>query len=178
MDNHERKVGTQWNARLQGQSYDLEIDADQSGSTVRFEDGSSLRVTGAWTPGDQLAKMTVDDAPLVLKVGKVSGGFRIRTRGADMKVHVRTPRQAELALKMPEKLPPDTSKLLLCPMPGLVVKLDVAVGDEVQEGQALCTIEAMKMENILRAERKGTVTKINASPGDSLAVDDVIMEFE
>ena len=122
--------------------------------------------------------MTVDDAPLVLKDGKVSGGFRIRTRGAELKVHVRTPRQAELALKMPEKLPPDTSKMLLCPMPGLVVKLDVAVGDEVQEGQALCTIEAMKMENILRAERKGIVTKINAAAGDSLAVDDVIMEFE
>ncbi|MEO0401899.1 MAG: DUF2118 domain-containing protein, partial [Pseudomonadota bacterium] len=94
------------------------------------------------------------------------------------KVHVRTPRQAELARLMPEKTPPDTSKMLLCPMPGLIVKVDVAVGDEVQEGQALCTIEAMKMENILRAEKKGVVAKINASGGDSLSVDDVIMEFE
>ncbi len=93
-------------------------------------------------------------------------------------MHVRTPRQAELAALMPEKLPPDTSKLLLCPMPGLVVKVDVEVGQEVQEGQALCTIEAMKMENILRAERKGVVSKINAGAGDSLAVDEVIMEFE
>ena len=178
MDNHERKVGTDWNVRLQGEAYDLRISADPSGATVSFEDGKTLRVSGNWTPGDQLAKMTVEDAPLVLKVGKVSGGFRIRTRGADMKVHVRTPRQAELARRMPEKLPPDTSKMLLCPMPGLVVKLNVAVGDEVQEGQALCTIEAMKMENILRAERKGVVSKVNASEGDSLAVDDVIMEFE
>jgi propionyl-CoA carboxylase alpha chain len=95
-----------------------------------------------------------------------------------MKVHVRTPRQAELAELMPEKLPPDTSKMLLCPMPGLIVKVDVEVGDEVQEGQALCTVEAMKMENILRAEKKGVVSKINASAGDSLAVDEVIMEFE
>ncbi len=178
MDNHERKVGTDWNVTLQGQSFDVVISADHDGSTVAFDDGTSMRVSGAWTPGDQLAEMSVDGAPLVLKVGKISGGFRIRTRGADIKVHVRTPRQAELARKMPEKLPPDTSKLLLCPMPGLVVKLDVAEGDEVQEGQALCTIEAMKMENILRAEKKGTVTKINASAGDSLAVDDVIMEFE
>lgn len=178
MDNHERKVGSDWNVRLQGQSYDVSIDADQTGSTVRFEDGSELRVSGDWTPGDQLAKMVVADKPLILKVGKISGGFRIRTRGADVKVHVRTPRQAELARKMPEKLPPDTSKMLLCPMPGLIVKLDVAVGDEVQDGQALCTIEAMKMENILRAERKGIVSKINAAAGDSLAVDDVIMEFE
>ena len=79
---------------------------------------------------------------------------------------------------MPEKVPADTSKFLLCPMPGLIVKVDVAVGDEVQEGQALCTVEAMKMENILRAERKGVVKLVKAAAGDSLAVDDVIMEFE
>ncbi|WP_433989575.1 Carbamoyl-phosphate synthase large chain (plasmid) [Pseudoseohaeicola sp. NH-UV-7] len=178
MDNHERKVGRDWNVAVQGQSYDVTIDADKAGATVAFEDGTSHRVTSDWTPGDQLAMLTVDDAPLVLKVGKVSGGFRIRSRGADLKVHVRTPRQAELAAKMPEKLPPDTSKMLLCPMPGLIVKVNVEVGDEVQDGQALCTVEAMKMENILRAERKGIVSKINAGAGDSLAVDDVIMEFE
>ena len=79
---------------------------------------------------------------------------------------------------MPEKLPPDTSKMLLCPMPGLIVSVDVEEGAEVQEGQALCTVEAMKMENILRAEKKCTVSKINAAAGDNLAVDDVIMEFE
>jgi propionyl-CoA carboxylase alpha chain len=178
MDNHERKVGSDWNVALQDHSFDVTIAADHDGATVTFEDGTALRVAGNWTPGDQLATMTVADSPLVLKVGKISGGFRIRTRGADIKVHVRTPLQAEMARKMPVKVPPDTSKLLLCPMPGLVVKLDAAVGDEVQEGQALCTIEAMKMENILRAERKGVVTKINASAGDSLAVDDIIMEFE
>ncbi|MEM9697909.1 MAG: acetyl/propionyl/methylcrotonyl-CoA carboxylase subunit alpha [Pseudomonadota bacterium] len=178
MDNHERKVGSDWNVNLQGQSFDVEIAADPEGSTVHFDGGTSLRVAGAWSPGHQLADMTVADAPLVMKVGKISGGFRIRTRGADLKVHTRSPRQAALARLMPEKVAPDTSKMLLCPMPGLVVKMDVAEGDEVQEGQALCTIEAMKMENILRAERKGTVAKINAGAGDSLAVDDVIMEFE
>ena len=178
MDNHERKVGTDWNVTAQGQSFDVTIAADHDGSTVTFDDGRSLRVSGDWTPGDTLADMVVDGAALVLKVGKVSGGFNIRTRGAELKVHVRTPRQAELARLMPEKLPPDTSKMLLCPMPGLVVKVDVEEGQEVQEGQALCTIEAMKMENILRAEKKGVVSKINAGAGDSLAVDDVIMEFE
>ncbi|HDZ82677.1 MAG TPA: acetyl/propionyl/methylcrotonyl-CoA carboxylase subunit alpha [Roseobacter sp.] len=178
MDNHERKVGTAWNVALQDQSFDVDIQADHAGATVKFNDGSALRVAGDWTPGDQLANMTVDGTPLVFKVAKISGGFRVRARGADMKVHVRSPRQAELARLMPEKLPPDTSKLLLCPMPGLIVKIDVEVGDEVQEGQNLCTIEAMKMENILRAEKKGKVSKINASAGDSLAVDDVIIEFE
>lgn len=178
MDNHERKVGTEWNVTLQDTSFDVTIDADHDGATVRFEDGAALRVSGPWTPGDQLAVMSVDNAPLVLKVGKVSGGFRVRTRGADMVVHVRTPRQAELARLMPVKTPPDTTKLLLCPMPGLVVNLHVAAGEDVQVGQALCTIEAMKMENILRAERKGTVSKVNCAEGDSLAVDEVILEFE
>ncbi|APZ51676.1 acetyl-CoA carboxylase biotin carboxylase subunit [Salipiger abyssi] len=178
LDNHERKVGDEWNIALQGQEFAVSIAADKQGATVRFADGAEIRVDGDWTPGQSLAHMTVNGAPLVLKVGKISGGFRIRSRGADLKVHVRSPRQAELARLMPEKLPPDTSKMLLCPMPGLIVKMNVAEGDEVQEGQALCTVEAMKMENILRAERKGTVKKINAGPGDSLAVDDVIMEFE
>jgi len=178
MDNHERRVGTDWVVTLQGQSFATSIQADHAGSTVRFEDGTEVRVSSDWTPGDQLATLDIDGAPLVLKVGKISGGFRIRSRGADMKVHVRTPRQAELASLMPEKLPPDTSKMLLCPMPGLVVAINVQVGDEVQEGQALCTIEAMKMENILRAEKKSVVTKINAEAGDSLAVDEVIIEFE
>ncbi|WP_411352544.1 acetyl-CoA carboxylase biotin carboxylase subunit [Leisingera aquaemixtae] len=178
MDNHERKVGTDWVVSLQGQSFDVVIDADREGATVNFQGGGSYRVTSDWTPGDQLATVKVNGETLVLKTGKATQGFRIRSRGADLAVKVRTPRQAELAALMPEKVAPDTSKLLLCPMPGLIVKVDVEVGQEVQEGQNLCTVEAMKMENILRAERKGVVSKINAAPGDSLAVDDVIMEFE
>ncbi|WP_306044521.1 acetyl/propionyl/methylcrotonyl-CoA carboxylase subunit alpha [Nioella sp. MMSF_3534] len=178
MDNHERRVATDWVVALQGESFPVHIDADHEGSTVTFPDGQVLRVASDWTPGDQLAVLDVNGSPLVLKVGKITQGFRIRTRGADLAVKVRSPRQAELAALMPEKVAPDTSKLLLCPMPGLIVKVNVEVGQEVQEGQALCTVEAMKMENILRAEKKGIVSKINAAAGDSLAVDDVIMEFE
>ena len=178
MDNHERRVGTKWVVTLQGEEFPLKVKADKKGSTIKFADGGKLRVTSDWTPGDQLARVKVGDDLLVLKVGKIPGGFRIRSRGADLKVHVRTPRQTELARLMPEKVAPDTSRLLLCPMPGLIVKVNVEVGQEVQEGQALCTVEAMKMENILRAERTGTVSRINAGAGDSLAVDDVIMEFE
>jgi propionyl-CoA carboxylase alpha chain len=177
MDNHERRVGHDWVVTLQGQDFPVTIAADHDGATVSFADGQAMRITSDWTPGDQLARLMVNGAPLVLKVGKIPGGFRIRTRGADLKVHVRTPRQAELARLMPEKLPPDTSKFLLCPMPGLIVKIDVEVGQEVQEGQALCTIEAMKMENILRAERRGVVGAITCAPGDSLAVDQIIIEF-
>lgn len=178
LDNHERKVGDDWIVTLQGQNFPVKIAADQMGSDVRFEDGSVMRVSGNWTPGQTLADMTVDGQVLVMKVGKIPGGFYIRNRGAGLKVHVRTPRQAALAELMPEKLPPDTSKLLLCPMPGMLVKLDVEAGQQVEEGQALCSVEAMKMENILRAERRGIVAKINVDAGSSLAVDDVIMEFE
>ncbi|SFL24236.1 acetyl-CoA carboxylase biotin carboxylase subunit [Shimia haliotis] len=178
MDNHERRVGKKWVVTLQGEEFPVKVKADKKGSTIKFADGEKLRVSSDWTPGDQLATLKVGGETLVLKVGKVSGGFRIRSRGADLNVHVRSPRQAELAKLMPEKVAPDTSKMLLCPMPGLIVKVDVEVGDTVQEGQALCTVEAMKMENILRAEKTTVVTKINAAAGDSLAVDDVIMEFE
>gem|GEM_PF-2895787 len=142
-----------------------------------------------WAPGDRMAILfempeggdTYDaelEVAAAFGVDRTNGGFRVRYRGADLDVNVYTPRQAELAALMPVKTPPDTSKMLLCPMPGLVVSIAVEEGAEVQEGQALCTVEAMKMENVLRAEKKGVVAKINAAPGASLAVDDVIMEFE
>ncbi len=177
MDNHERKVGADWVVSLGGQTFHTHIQADRNGADVTIGD-TTLRCESLWTPGDPLARVSVGGEVIVLKVGKITQGFRIRTRGADLKVHVRTPRQAELAALMPEKSSPDTSKLLLCPMPGLIVRVDVSEGDEVQEGQALAVVEAMKMENILRAEKKGRVSKVNASAGDSLAVDDVILEFE
>ena len=177
MDNHERRVGDDWVVQIAGKVFLVNVLADTAGANVIFEDETSIRVSGDWLPGKKLANMTAGDKSLVFKINKITGGFRMRTRGADLKVFVRTPRQAELSKHMQEKLPPDTSKMLLCPMPGLIVKIDVEIGQEVQEGQPLCTVEAMKMENILRAERKGVVAKINSSVGDSLAVDDIILEF-
>ncbi|KGJ15976.1 acetyl/propionyl/methylcrotonyl-CoA carboxylase subunit alpha [Paracoccus sanguinis] len=177
LDNHERHVGENWVVTLDGREFPVRVTADKAGSTVRVN-GRDLRVESDWLPGQSLARIQVDGAPLALKVDRIPAGLRLRTRGANLKTHVRRPRTAELARLMPEKLPPDTSKFLLCPMPGLVVKINVAEGDEVQEGQALATVEAMKMENILRAERRGTVKSVNAAPGESLKVDDVIMEFE
>ena len=177
MDNHERRVGDDWVVQIAGKVFLVNVLADTAGANVIFEDETSIRISGDWLPGKKLANMTAGDKNLVIKINKITGGFRMRTRGADLKVLVRTPRQAELSKHMQEKLPPDTSKMLLCPMPGLIVKIDVEIGQEVQEGQPLCTVEAMKMENILRAERKGVVAKINSSVGDSLAVDDIILEF-
>jgi len=178
LDNHEREVGENWVISLGGKDFPVSISADRSGSTVVFDDGASLRITSDWVPGEALAKLDVDGHRVVVKVESLATGYRMRHRGADLKVLVQTPRRFELSKHMIEKTPPDTSKMLLCPMPGMVVSIDVAEGDEVQDGQALCTVEAMKMENVLRAERKGVVTKINAGAGDPLRVDDVIMEFE
>ncbi|KIT16084.1 acetyl-CoA carboxylase biotin carboxylase subunit [Jannaschia aquimarina] len=181
MDNHERVVGDDWIVSMAGHDTDVRFEtrirADRDGADVTVGE-HTFRVESAWTPGDSTARVKIDGEVIALKVEKIVQGFRIRHGGAELRVHVRTPRQAELAALMPVKVPPDTSKMLLCPMPGLIVRIDVAQGDEVQEGQALAVIEAMKMENVLRAERKGKVSAIKAAAGDSLAVDAVIMEFE
>ncbi|RCW88692.1 acetyl-CoA carboxylase biotin carboxylase subunit [Paracoccus lutimaris] len=177
LDNHERHVGEHWVVKVGEQEFPVRITADRKGSTVEIA-GRELRVESDWLPGQSLARLMVNGAPLVMKVERLPSGYRLRVRGADLKTFVRRPRAAELARLMPEKLPPDTSKFLLCPMPGLIVKVNVGPGDEVQEGQALATVEAMKMENILRAEKKAVVKSVSAAPGQSLKVDDVILEFE
>jgi len=178
LDNHERQVGKDFVISLSGHDFEVKVEADKQGSTVRFADGDSLRVASSWKPGEGLAELDVSGEVVVAKVQPIPGGYRMRHRGADLKVIIRTPRLYALSKYMIEKVAPDTSNLLLCPMPGLVVGFNVEVGDDVQEGQALCTVEAMKMENVLRAEKRAVVSKINAAPGDSLAVDAVIMEFE
>ncbi|MEO8244162.1 MAG: biotin/lipoyl-containing protein, partial [bacterium] len=178
MDNHKRKIGDAWVVELQGLAMAVTIAADHGGATITFEDGAQMRVVSDWKPGQLLAQMMVDGAALVMKVGKAPMGFRLRLRGADLKVLVRSPRSAELGRHMIEKLPPDTSKVLLCPMPGMLVAVQVVAGDEVVEGQALATVEAMKMENILKAERSGRVKRVVAVAGESLKVDAVILEFE
>jgi propionyl-CoA carboxylase alpha subunit len=178
MANHRRRVEPDWVAFIGREAIPVHIEHVNGGTDVRMLDGTHFRVVSDWTLGDTVFSGTVGGEPMIVKTEFIRGGARLRYRGTDVKVGVRTPRQAELMALMPEKLPPDTSKLLLCPMPGLIVKVNVEVGQEVQDGQALCSIEAMKMENILRAEKKGVIAKINAGAGDSLAVDDVIMEFE
>ncbi|MGR3485703.1 MAG: ATP-binding protein [Paracoccaceae bacterium] len=177
MDNHERRVGTDWVVTLGATRFDCVIAADPDGARVTV-DGTAMRVTGDWVPGASLARMEVAGRSLILKLDRRPGGWRVRTGGADLACFVRTPRHAELAALMPVKEAPDMSNLLLCPMPGLLVRLEVAEGDEIEEGQPLATVEAMKMENVLRAPRRGRVGDVRAAPGDSLAVDQVILEFE
>lgn len=178
MRHHERRRDPNWVVCLDKQNFAVRVELGPNATHVTFDDGQVMHVETDWTLGQPLAHAVIDGRKMAIKITLGTGGGLLRYRGAEVRSVVRTPRQAELAGYMLEKLPPDTSKMLLCPMPGLLVSLAVSVGDEVQEGQALCTVEAMKMENVLRAERKAVVTKINAAAGDSLAVDDVIIEFE
>ena len=134
-------------------------------------------MVSAWWPGDPVWTGRVGDRDISVQVRRILNGANLAWRGISVDAHVYTEREAALVALMPEKVAADTSKLLLCPMPGLVKAINVTVGQDVKAGDALCTVEAMKMENILRAERDAVVKAVNAKPGDSLAVDAVIMEF-
>jgi propionyl-CoA carboxylase alpha chain len=140
--------------------------------------GGERAVETEWSPTDPIFEGRIDGRPVRVQVRRVLNGYRLGHRGADMVARVYTGREAELARLMPERVLSDAARQLLCPMPGLIVSIAVEVGQEVKAGEPLAIVEAMKMENILRAERDGKVKAIHARKGDSLAVDAVIMEFE
>ncbi|MDQ0132192.1 propionyl-CoA carboxylase alpha chain [Neorhizobium galegae] len=176
--NHRRVVGKDWVVTLVGFEEAVTLETGRDGASVRFADGTQLSVASGWLPGQQHARFHVGGEVMGVKVNLMGSAIRLRWRGMDVTARVRSPRVAELARLMPKKLPPDTSKMLLCPMPGVITSVSVKAGDAVEAGQTLATVEAMKMENVLKAERKGTVKRVAASQGQSLAVDELIMEFE
>lgn len=146
--------------------------------TVAFEEGRALQLTEInWRPGLPLFKAKLDGRPFTASVKPAAEGFMIRHRAALAHVLVLTPRSAELHQKLPPKQAADTSKMILSPMPGLVVSLDVEPGQTVQAGQAVAVVEAMKMQNIIRAEREGVVKTVGPKAGDSVAADEVLVEF-
>ncbi len=150
-----------------------------TGGTLAVIDGQGpIDIVGRWVPGQRLLRATVDGRHRIVQVRRAGRDWELQTHGATHKVQVLLPHVAELSKHMIAKVPPDLSRLLLAPMPGLLTRLDVAVGDKVEAGQAVAVMEAMKMENILRAGRAATVKATPAKPGDSLAVDQVIVEFE
>ena len=141
-------------------------------------DGEEVDLSLAYTPGDRFVEAEIEDEVLGVKLARTRTGFKMTTRGRIYNVRVLPKRIAPLAEHMIEKIPPDLSRFLICPMPGLLVALHVAEGDKVEAGQPLAVVEAMKMENILRAEKSATVKAVNAKVGDSLAVDAIILELE
>ena len=179
MENHRHHVGQDWVASVERHDFPLAIVRDGENFRITHVGYKPIAVDiGGWRPGQTLIRARIGRQAYTVKIEVRPNGYRLRYRGADVRAFVRGPREAELARLMLVKQPADTTRLLLCPMPGTIVSIAVSEGEEVQEGQTLATVEAMKMENILRAERKKKVSKINVKPGDSLAVDEVIMEFE
>jgi propionyl-CoA carboxylase alpha chain len=149
------------------------------GGTLALLDGEGpIDIVGRWTPGQRLLTVLVDGRERIVQVRRIGRNWELQTRGASHKVQVLPLHVAELSKHMIEKPAPDLSRLLLAPMPGLLTKLDVAIGDKVEPGQPVAVMEAMKMENILRAPKAATVKATPAKAGDSLAVDQVIVEFE
>ena len=163
----------EWTVTIAKQPYEVVIGEDEL--TV---DGEPVAIEMEYTPGDSFAAAEVEGEHIGVKLAVTRTGFRMTTRGAIHHVGCLPSRVAHLARHMIEKVPPDLSKFLICPMPGLLVSLNVDEGDKVEIGQPLAVVEAMKMENILRAEKAGTVKSVNAKQGDSLAVDAVILELE
>jgi propionyl-CoA carboxylase alpha chain len=145
-----------------------------------FNESSNKKVSVVidWLPGNTMVQATIDEVEIKSKVKIERGAFFFNFRGYKARVHIQRPREAALSKLMIERPPDDVSKLVICPMPGLLVDLAVVIGDYIESGQDLCTIEAMKMENVLKAEKNGVVRFINKNIGDSLGVDDVIMEFD
>jgi propionyl-CoA carboxylase alpha chain len=147
---------------------------------VRFADSSDKEhtIASSWKPGDTLWSGVFDSAPLSVQVRAVLNGFQLSHRGVEVRAFVYTEREAAALRRMPARTVADAGKTLRCPMPGLVVSIAVSVGQEVKAGEPLAVVEAMKMENVLRAEHDGVVKAIKVKPGDSLSVDAVMMEFE
>jgi propionyl-CoA carboxylase alpha chain len=153
--------------------------ARYEGGVLAFVGGAEpVDIVGLWQPGQRQFKGTVDGRQRIVQIVRKARQWKLTTRGASHLVDVLPAHVADLSRHMIEKVPPDLSKYLLCPMPGLLTALNVKEGDKVQTGQPVAVVEAMKMENILRAEKAGTVKSVQASPGESLPLDAIIVEFE
>jgi propionyl-CoA carboxylase alpha chain len=170
---HHLPPPSEWAVKIGPKTYAVEL-----GDEEIAVDGAVIDLAMEYTPGDKLIEAEIDGEPIGLRIEPTRTGLKVTTRGAIHKVEILPASVAHLAQHMIEKVPPDLSKFLICPMPGLLVRLDVAEGDKVEAGQPLAVVEAMKMENILRAEKAATVKKVNATAGESLAVDAIILELE
>ena len=164
--------------RIGGRDLHIVFDEDEDGLIATIDGERTVSLAGDWSPGQALFEGSIDGEPVAVRVERKGRKWKLTTRGASHLVEVWPPHVAAHVRHMIEKVPPDLSRFLLCPMPGLLVSLNVKEGDKVEVGQPLATVEAMKMENILRAEKAGVVKRVEAKPGESLAVDAVILELE
>jgi propionyl-CoA carboxylase alpha chain len=174
---HGRKVSSEWVVLMGGKEYPVTAEAIPGGRLITHGD-KHYRIVSDWKFGELIFRGLVNDQPICLQIERRGLRYRIAHFGLQVEPVVMTRKAATLLALMPAKLPPDLSRFLLSPMPGLLREVAVKVGQEVKAGERLAVIEAMKMENVLKAEQDCTVKKIVASAGSSLAVDEVIIEFE
>jgi propionyl-CoA carboxylase alpha chain len=177
MPGHERRHSDDWVVVVGGEEHLVHVAITPGGYQVEFE-GKSYDVVTDWDMGKPLLRGTLNGEVICYQVERDGIWYHLVHAGTQTDALVMTPRAAELHAKMPEKVAPDLSKFLLSPMPGLLVKMSVKEGDEVKEGQELAVIEAMKMENVLRAEQDAVVSRVASVVGDSLMVDQVLVEFK
>jgi propionyl-CoA carboxylase alpha chain len=173
---HERQVGSDWVVLMQGCKFRLTLTLVPGGMDVIYE-GETHALRTNWKLGDILLRGTWNGEPICLQVERMGLKYRVCHRGTQADGIVMTARAAELLAMMPDKPPPDLSQLLLSPMPGLLAEVAVKAGQEVRAGETLVVIEAMKMQNIIKAESECVVAELLARPGDSLSVDQPILRF-
>jgi propionyl-CoA carboxylase alpha chain len=169
---------TAFEAYVGDTAYKVEAPERDGAYAVSLDGGPAVELVLHWRPGMELARASIDGEFVAAGCKRLPEGFELTHRGATVVIMVRRRRAHELAMLMPEKPPPDTSKLLLSPMPGMIVTVDVAVGEVVKAGQSLCILEAMKMENVLRAERDATIASIEIAARDTVSADQVLMTFD
>ena len=177
MDGHGRRVPDDWVVIMHGEHHPVTVVPTDGGHDVRYE-GSDYSLLSDWQFGDHLYSGTINNAAVSVQIHRDNQKYRLWHGGHQCDLSILTPREAELMKLMPEKEPPDVSRHLLAPMPGLLISIAVKEGDEVKVGEELAVLEAMKMENTLRAERNGIVAKVHFEAGASIEVDELIMELE
>ncbi|MBV9539778.1 MAG: biotin/lipoyl-binding protein, partial [Alphaproteobacteria bacterium] len=174
--NGAHKVPREFTVTIDGQTYAV-TNANLAAGNLHLEiDSQPYSALIDWQPGQPIMTLS-GNGDYAIQIARTQGGYKLGQGGRTVTALVRSPLAASLVAMMPKKAAPDTSKMLLCPMPGLIVSVNVHEGQEVKAGETLAVVEAMKMENVLTAQADGTVKKINAAKGDSLALDDVILEF-
>ena len=174
---HERRVPRDWVAVINRQEHPVTVKTVHGGYDISYN-GEQYHVLTEWKPGEPLVRASVNGEKICFQIDREGAGYQLYRRGARIDVLICTPRAAELNRYMLEKVPPDLSRFLLSPMPGLLVKMSAKVGDEIKAGEELAVVEAMKMENSLRAIEDVVIAKVMANQGDSLVVDQPILEFE
>ena len=174
---HELQVGDDWVVIRNAEQHAVTVIPAEGGYDVVYK-GETMKIRSTWNLGEPLFSGTVNGEPFTMQVERHKLAYRLFHWGTQADLTVLRARAAELLALMPEKQAPDMSKFLLSPMPGLLREVAVTVGQDVKAGEKLAVIEAMKMENILKAEQDGKVKKVSAAAGESLSVDQIIIEFE